>query len=149
MNRSKRIAPVQKVMEESERERAQIMALAQRRVSEAESKLRELSRYHVDYAKSFHRQAAEGLMSSSLRDFQVFLARLAEAAKQQEHIVARAREDLAAETHRWQDAARRAKALGLVVNGWLGEERLEVDRREQRDTDERGQWQLRAAGAQH
>ena len=149
MNRSKRIAPVQKVMEDSERERARTMALAQRRVTDAESKLCELSRYHVDYAKSFHRQAAEGLMSSSLRDFQVFLARLAEAAKQQEHIVARAREDLAAETHRWQDAARRAKALGLVVNGWLGEERREVDRREQRDTDERAQWQLRAAGAPH
>ena len=147
MNRSKRIAPVQKVMEDSERERAQSMALAQRRVIEAEAKLRELSRYHVDYAKSFHRQAAGGLMSSSLRDFQVFLARLAEAAKQQEHIVARAREDLAAETHRWQDAARRAKALGLVVDRWRGEERSEIDRREQRDTDERAQRLLRIAGA--
>jgi flagellar FliJ protein len=142
MTRTKRMAPLRKVMDETERERAKGMARARRRVVEAEAKLQELSRYHIDYAKSFSRVAARGLMSTSLRDFQVFLARLAEAARQQERIVARAREDLAAETHRWQDAAQRSKALALVVDRWSGEERRQDERREQLETDERAQRML-------
>ena len=115
---------------------------------EAEAKLQELSRYYVDYAASFSRMATEGLISSSLRDFQVFLSRLADAERQQERIVARAREDLAAETHRWQDAARRAKALALVVDRWTGEERRQDERRDQLETDDRAQRMLRSARVQ-
>ena len=139
MTRSKSIAPVRKVIDDAERALAQGMAQAQRRVVEAEAKLQELSRYYVDYAASFSRLATKGLLSTSLRDFQVFLSRLAEAEKQQERIVARAREDLATETHRWQDAARRSKALALVVERWTGEERRQDERRDQLETDDRAQ----------
>ena len=41
------------------------------------------------------------------------------------------------QTQLWQEAARRARALGHVVDKWRGEERLAVERQEQRDTDER------------
>ena len=136
-------------MDEAERERAQCMARAQRRVIEAESKLQELARYHVDYSASFSRVASEGLVSTSLRDFQVFLSRLAEAERQQERIVARAREDLAVETRRWQDAAQRSKALALVVDRWSGEERRQDERRDQLETDDRAQRMLRGARVPH
>ena len=148
MTRSKSIKPVRKVMDDTERERAQCMARAQRRVIEAESKLQELARYHVDYSASFSRVASEGLVSTSLRDFQVFLSRLAEAERQQERIVARAREDLATETRRWQDAAQRSKALALVVDRWSGEERRQDERRDQLETDDRAQRMLRGARVQ-
>ena len=148
MTRSKSITPVRKVMDDAERERAQCMARAQRRVIEAESKLQELARYHVDYSASFSRVASEGLASTSLRDFQVFLSRLAEAERQQERIVARAREDLAAETRRWQDAAQRSKALALVVDRWNGEERRQDERRDQLETDDRAQRISRGARVQ-
>jgi flagellar protein FliJ len=149
MTRSKSITPVRKVMDDAERERAQCMARAQRRVIEAESKLQELARYHVDYSASFSRVASEGLVSTSLRDFQVFLSRLAEAERQQERIVARAREDLAVETRRWQDAAQRSKALALVVDRWSGEERRQDERRDQLETDDRAQRMLRGARVPH
>jgi flagellar export protein FliJ len=148
MTRSKSIAPVRKVMDDAERELAKCVAKAQRRVAEAEAKLQELSRYYVDYAASFSRLATKGLISTSLRDFQVFLARLAEAEKQQERIVARAREDLAAETHRWRDAAQRSKALALVVERWTGEERLQDERRDQLETDDRAQRMMPSVRAQ-
>jgi len=148
VTRSKRMAPIRKAIDETERERAQCMARARRKASDAEAKLQELTRYRLDYAKSFSRAAGNGLMSSALRDFQVFLARLAEAERQQEQIVARAREDLAAETHRWQDAAQRSKALAVVVDRWSGEERRQGERREQLETDERAQRMLQTARAQ-
>ncbi|MEO8308288.1 MAG: flagellar export protein FliJ [Pseudomonadota bacterium] len=139
---------MRKVLDDVERERMQAMANAQRRVTEAEAKLQELARYHVDYAASFSKVATKGLMSTSLRDFQVFLSRLAEAQRQQERIVARAREDLGAETHRWQNAAQRSKALAVVVDRWTGEERRQDERRDQLETDDRAQRMSRGARVQ-
>jgi flagellar biosynthesis chaperone FliJ len=43
------------------------------------------------------------------------------------------------ERQRWQDAARRAKAIDHVVENWQSQERRDADRREQRDSDERAQ----------
>jgi flagellar FliJ protein len=145
MTRTDRMVPVQRVMDDSEKQHARSLAAAQRRVGEAEAKLAELQRYHVDYAQSFSRRATAGSSGLALRDFQAFLTRLAEAAKAQEQIVARAREDLAAETHHWQGAARRAKAIGVVVDRWRGEELRVQERREQQETDERAQQMLRPA----
>ena len=145
MNRAERMEPVQKVMDDSERQHAQRVAAAQRRYAEAQKKLAELQGYHMEYVQSFSRQAAAGSYGMALRDFQAFLGRLVDAVRQQSQLVARAGEDLAAETHHWQSAARRSKALGVVVSGWRREERVLVDRREQQDTDERARRTLRAS----
>jgi flagellar export protein FliJ len=59
--------------------------------------------------------------------------------RQQQSVVLRARADRDAEKLRWQDAAKRAKALDHVVTQWQNDERRMADRREQRDTDERAQ----------
>jgi len=144
MTRTERMEPVQRVMDDSERKHAQRLADAQRRLAEAEQKLVELQRYHLEYAQSFGRQAAAGATGLMLRDYQAFLGRLSEAVRQQAQFVSRAREDVAAETHHWQSAAVRARALGTVVERWRGEERRVEDRLEQRETDERAQQMLRA-----
>jgi flagellar protein FliJ len=145
MTRTGRMAPVQQVMDDSERKHAQQLADAQRRLAESEQKLAELQRYHQEYAQAFGRQAAAGATGLMLRDYQVFLGRLADAVRQQSQFVARAREAVAVQTHHWQGAAQRAKALGTVVQRWRGEERREVERRDQQETDERAQQLLRQA----
>jgi flagellar FliJ protein len=143
MTRTERMEPVQQVMEDSERRHAQRLAEAQRRVAAAEQKLAELRRYHLEYAQAFGRQATAGATGLMLRDYQVFLGRLAEAVRQQSQFVAQAREEAAAETQHWQGAAQRARALETVVDRWRGEERRDVERRDQQETDERAQQLLR------
>jgi flagellar protein FliJ len=137
MTRAKRLAPVQKVMESTERERAGRMGLAQRRVAEAEAKLAELERYHADYAQNFNQRASLGIASAGLRDYQTFLARLVEAVHQQRRILVRTQVDLEADRRNWQEAARRVAAVGTVVERWRDDERREADQREQRESDER------------
>ena len=137
MTRIQRMEPVQRVMDDGEQQQAKHLGAAQRRLVDAEAKLAELQRYHAEYQQSFSRQASAGSSGMALRDFQVFLARLAEAVKQQEHFVTRATEDLAAQTRDWQQAAQRAKGLGLVVARWRVEERVMQERREQQETDAR------------
>jgi flagellar FliJ protein len=139
VTRSKRLAPVQDVVENAERRLAQSLAACERKVSEAEGKLQELTRYRGEYERQFAQRAASGMGVNELRDYQAFLARLTEAMRQQQSVVHRVRADRDAERLRWQDSARRAKALDHVVTQWQDEERRTAERREQRDADERAQ----------
>lgn len=139
MTRAKRLEPVQNVAEEAERRLAQSLAAFERRVSQAETKLSELEHYRAEYEKQFSQRAGCGIGAIDLRDYQAFLARLGEAIRQQRTIAERARIERDAEKQRWQDAARRAKALDHLTEKWQSEERRLADRREQRDSDERAQ----------
>lgn len=137
MTRSQRLAPVQDVFENNEKRLAQSLAAYERRVAEAEQKLSELTRYRAEYEDQLTQRATSGIGVMELRDYQAFLARLTEAMRQQQSVVQRIRSDRDAERIRWQDAAKRAKALENVTLQWQNEERRVADRREQRDIDER------------
>lgn len=139
MTRAKRMKPVQNLVDGNERRLAQSLAAFERKAMEAEGKLQELERYRAEYEKQFSQRAGRGIGAVDLRDYQVFLARLAEAIRQQHAIVQRVRAERDAEHLRWQEAAKRAKALGHVVKQWQTEERRTFERREQHESDERAQ----------
>jgi flagellar protein FliJ len=137
MTRSERMAPVQRVLSGTERDRARDMGTAQQALAAAESRLQDLQQYYADYQKGFEQSARAGQNALRLRDFQLFLARLETAVQQQEQIVAQARAAASGSTHRWQSAARRVKAVDGVVGKWQREEQRHTDRLEQKETDER------------
>lgn len=139
MTRTQRLAPVQDVVENAEKRLASSLAGCEKRVADAEAKLQELTRYRAEYEQQYAQRVAGGMSVMELRDYQAFLARLTEAIRQQQSVVQRARADRDMEKLRWQDAAKRAKALDHVVTQWQAEERRSADRREQRETDERAQ----------
>jgi flagellar FliJ protein len=139
MTRTKRMQPVQHLYDDTERRMALSLATVERKVADAEAKLQELERYRLDYDKQFAQRAGGGIGVTALRDYQAFLARLSEAIKQQQALVKRAQSERDAERQRWQEAAKRAKALGHVVEQWQSEERRAADRRDQRESDERAQ----------
>jgi flagellar FliJ protein len=144
MTRTKRLQPVQDVVENAEKRLAQSLAAYERRVNEAETKLQELTRYRGEYEQQYTQRAGVGMGVLELRDYQAFLARLNEAMRQQQAVVQRVRAERDAERTRWQDAARRVKAIDHVVTQWRTEERRSEDRRDQRETDERGQRQTKS-----
>jgi flagellar FliJ protein len=137
MTRTQRIKPVQRLVDDRERELAKVVGQHRQKVTSAEAKLAELVRYRGDYQVGFQKEAAAGCSSLRLRDYQLFLARLDEAIRQQELAVARARSDMETETQRWHESLRKSKALGVVVEKWRGEERRAADRQDQNETDER------------
>jgi flagellar protein FliJ len=130
---------VERVVSDVERKRAEALAASERRVSESESKLAELETYHKSYADQFHARAGAGIGAAGLRDFQTFMARLADAVKQQTQIVLKAKADRDAELKTWQHAAQRAEVVGGLVKRWQGEEQRQDDKREQSESDERSQ----------
>jgi flagellar FliJ protein len=139
MTRAKRLEPVQHIVDEAQKRLALSVAAFEKRVLDGEAKLAELERYKAEYEQGFSQRAGRGIGVTELRDYQAFLAKLAEAIKQQQALVNRARAEHQAERLKWQDALKRSKALGHVVERWHAEERHVSDRREQRESDERAQ----------
>jgi flagellar FliJ protein len=139
MNRGNRLEPVRKAVDDTERRRAEKLAASEQRLGECERKLHELEEYQSDYRQTFNSRASGGIGSAGLRDYQLFLARLAEAIRQQTQLVTAMRSERDLEQKRWQEAARRCKAIDHVVDHWHAEERRAGERREQRDSDERAQ----------
>ncbi len=139
MKRADRLEPVQKVVDDTERRLAEHYAAAERLLHSSELKLRELSSYRDDYTQGFARRAGAGMGARDLVDYQAFMSRLNDAIKQQTQVMQRARSECDVQRKRWQDAAQRAKALGNVIDRWQLEERRAADKREQNDSDERGQ----------
>lgn len=139
MKRVKRLEPVQNIVDDAQRRLAMSVAAFEQRVLEGEAKLSELVRYKAEYEQQFSQRAGRGMGATDLRDYQAFLARLAEAIKQQQALVNRAQAEHQAERVKWQDALKRSKALGHVMDRWQAEERNVSERREQRESDERAQ----------
>ena len=139
MKRAKRLEPVQQIVDDAQRRLALSVAAFEKRVLDGETKLQELQRYKGEYEQQFSQRAGRGIGATDLRDYQAFLGRLTEAIKQQQALVARARAEHQAERVKWQEALKRSKALGHVVERWQAEERHMNDRRDQRESDERAQ----------
>lgn len=139
MKRSKRMQTVERVVSDVERKRAEALAACERRVAESETKLVELEAYQKTYADQFNTRAGAGIGAAGLRDFQTFMAKLADAVKQQTQIVIKARADRDAELKTWQRAAQRAEAVGGLVKRWQHDEQRADDRREQNESDELSQ----------
>jgi flagellar FliJ protein len=137
MRAGKQLEVVQRVTEGEERRRAESLAARERRMADCEAKLAELQRYHAGYVSDFNKHAGRGMDGARLREFQAFLLRLGEALRQQSDIVDRARAERDAELAGWQQAAQRAEMVDHVVKRRQDEERRALDRREQRESDER------------
>ena len=139
MKRIQRLAMVKKVVDDFERRKAEALAASERRVTESENKLSELEAYRASYVRDFAVRAQAGMDGAVARDYQAFLGRLDEALHQQGQAVIGARAQRDAELQNWQDAAQRAYAIGTTVKRWQSEERYELERREQHESDERSQ----------
>ena len=139
MKRSERLGIVKKVVDDFERRKAEALAACERRVVESEKKLSDLEAYRDGYVRDFQLRAKAGINAAAARDYQVFLSRLDEALRQQTQAVIGTRAQRDSERQNWQDAAQRAEAIGQTVKRWQGEERHELERRDQIETDERSQ----------
>jgi flagellar FliJ protein len=139
MKRFERLRMVERAIDDIERRRAESLAASERHLNACTAKLAELEAYHGAYTRQFNERAEAGMGGAGLRDYQAFLARLAEAIRQQNTIVMRARSERDAERMSWQNAAQRAEAVGRLVSRWKNEEQRLGNLSEQRESDERAQ----------
>jgi len=146
MPRMRQLKTAHGVLESDERRKAQTLASSERQVHESEAKLAELGGYREAYIRDFASRAGAGMNAARARDYQVFLARLDEALREQTEIVAQARATRAELLAKWSGAARRSAAVDRALERGVSEERRRLERREQHDADERAQGRWSAGG---
>ncbi|MBK7251392.1 MAG: flagellar export protein FliJ [Gammaproteobacteria bacterium] len=130
---------VRSAVESTERREAERLAGCERRLGECEAKLEELRRYHAEYELALRQRGREGMNAAAARDYKVFLARLIAAIDQQTRLLARVRAERDAMHAQWRTAARRSHSVGELVTRWRDDERRTLERRDQRESDDRGQ----------
>jgi flagellar FliJ protein len=135
MTRSERMQPIKALADTRERDAGAGVAAARRELEDREQQLEQLRGYRAEYASRAAREGAADAVR--LQNYHAFLGRLGDAIRQQEELVAAARQDLEHRTASWQERRIEAASLGKAVERIAESEQKAADRREQRDTDER------------
>lgn len=136
MSPSRRLRPVQQVAESKEKKAAQHMGRARVHLAQEEAKLEQLRQYHHEYLERFQQAAASGMSATQLQEYRAFLAKLDEAIRQQEKVVAASVADHSSHKDNWKQKRTRTQALGKVVERYRDEERKAADRTEQKESDD-------------
>jgi flagellar FliJ protein len=137
LRRDKRWAPLNELAGAAERSRATQLVETERNLAEAEQRLQDLVRYRLEYEQSFNVRATIGADMRGLREHQVFIARLGDAARAQQQLIVQLRGESEAARLGWREAATHKKVVGKVMERARVEDRHEQDRRLQHEVDER------------
>ncbi len=137
MTRRKRLEPVHELALEAERAAARRLVDAERDAVDCQARLVQLEAYEREYRVALQQRVADGIGAAGLRDFQSFLARLDQAVGQQRSMLERAMSARDAAREQWLALSARRRAVGKVIEQSDTAERRALERREQRELDER------------
>lgn len=135
---SDRFKPIQRIASHQERKAAAALGESLKQREAAQQRLDELRQYLAEYLERFASAAGNGISSSQILEYQVFISKLETAIAQQEEVVARSQQDCDSSKADWRGRYTRSKAMENAVDRMLVEERKGVDRKEQSETDDRG-----------
>jgi flagellar export protein FliJ len=141
MKQRARLEPVHDIAESAERSCAARLAGMEQRLREAQQRETELRRYRAEYQGAFESRMQTGANVQSLRDYQVFLARLSAAAVAQQNLCAQLAEDCERERQQLLAAIQHRQVLGKVIAKVHQEEARMKDRQQQREQDEQSSLQ--------
>ena len=139
MSPSKRLKPVQRIAHSKEQNAARSMGEARKNLEQEEAKLLQLKQYHQEYLQRFHQVAGEGMSASQLQEYRAFLAKLDEAIKQQEKVVAASMVNHSSSKNNWKQKHSRTQALNKVADRYRQKEQKSADQQEQKENDEHNQ----------
>lgn len=115
---------------------ARLMAEVKAQWQGAEQKLQQLQQFVDDYRQRFVAAQATGLSVGQWRDYQLFMAKLDAAVKQQVGEVELAGQRFeTAKTH-WLDTQKQVKALQALADRQARADQARQSKREQKDLDE-------------
>jgi flagellar FliJ protein len=137
--RAERLQLISKLATDKEQQCALRMVSAQARLDDAAQRGSDLKGYLKEYQQAFEQRAKAGIGVTGLRDFQVFIARIGEAVRQQDTLINHLRDECERSRAQWRHAAARKNSLGKLLAKARSEVRQLEERQQQREFDERAQ----------
>lgn len=135
MSRARRLQPLQQLAVEREQAAARALAQARATTSTREVKLEQLQGYLREYQQG-QGTAMNVADPRAWQNRQAFLLRLQAAVRQQESLVAQARNEEERAAAQWRERRQEVASLGCVVDRLLAEEAVVEQRQERRQQDE-------------
>jgi len=120
-----------------EQNAARVLGQKRKHLEEQNAKLDELLSYREEYAKNTHISGDNGLTARQLNEYRLFLEKLNMAIMQQRERVQQASDDCDLFQVSWLKTRTHSKALDKVVEKNKKGEKLEQDKKEQHELDER------------
>jgi flagellar FliJ protein len=136
---SDRFKPIHKLASQKERKAAAALGESIKQRDAAQQRLDELRQYLGEYLERFSSATRNGLASSQLLEYQVFIAKLETAIDQQQEIVARSQQDCDSSKQSWRGRYTKSKAMENAMDRMRLAERKDRDRKEQAESDEHAQ----------
>jgi len=137
MKRSQRLAPVVRVAENHEQQAARSLGDSQSALNRTRQRLDELKKYREEYIQRFHTNGAAGMSAVQMGDYRLFLNNLSRAIEQQTGLVQQATAVVEQQRQQWFTHRGKVKMLDNVVSRFQADEQRVVERKEQREQDER------------
>ena len=139
MSPSDRFKPIQKFVSQKERKAAVALGESLKQREAAKQRLNELRQYLAEYLERFENAARNGLSSSQVMEYQVFISKLETAIAQQEQVVTESEQDCDSHKQQWRGRYSKSKAMDNAIDRMKLKERKDSDRLEQAEADERAQ----------
>ncbi len=133
---SDRLKPVHEVAEKREQSAARLFGEARRILKDQESRLDQLLMFREEYRERFDADLRGGMSASRLQEYQVFMAKLDQAIKQQQGAVELSRRESQLKKRHWQKKHVRTQAIGKAIDRFRKEELNQQERIEQKENDE-------------
>lgn len=146
MTRSQRLKPVQRITGAREEEAARLLGECQQQLLLQQQQLQELERYREEYRQHYQQNGRAGLSAQKLLQLQQFLANLEQAIQQQQQTIQRSGQQCEKQRELWRQARGRSQALDKVAERYQEDERQQLNRREQKESDEFAQRSVRPPG---
>jgi len=135
MNRTKKLEPVVKHVDNHEQTALQAVAFSQQQLQMQQQRLQQLIDYKADYqARQF--SSTDALGAVQFQEFNRFMAQLDESIKQQQQIIEMAVREVEIKQNTWKDKRARSEAMHKVVDKIKADEQSEAQQKEQKIMDE-------------
>ena len=139
MSPSKRLKPVQRVAHSREQVAARNLGISRKVLQEQQNKLEQLRHYHQDYLQRFEQAARNGIAAAQMQEYRAFIAKLDEAIRRQESVVAASQSEHTAKKSHWREKHSRTQALNKAIDRYQIAESKNEARSEQKESDELSQ----------
>lgn len=139
---TKKIERFQLLLDLAERKRKEaerLLAESQQRVAQAESGLRQLQQYQLEYQQQFQAAGVNGLSSGGVQTYQSFISKLSATGLQQREAIKQSKAQLEQVQAHWRQAMAHHKAMQKLLDKAMRDQQKLDEKRLQQELDERSQ----------
>jgi len=138
MTRSERLEPIAGLQRDKEIQATRVLGESRSRYLSQERRLADLEKFLREYQQRFQTEGG-GATIERFKEYRRFTERLDAAIQQQKKLLEECRRELDQHNRYWNEVSSKRRALDKVIDRFQREEVSRVQRREQRESDDRAQ----------